>query len=767
MKIFDRIVQSNTEPSIHSLWVRGNDILIFGKNGWKALDFSGNKELKELLEQEIKDREDADQEIKDTYLPLSGGEMTGRISYNGSFFDSNRIGVAIPDFGSSIIDILGYAAYDIIGEKGIIINAQHIDNWNNWAAVDIGVTIRTENGITRYGPNGVSLPKKTANYILTAANSTVRIPTINGTPVLAETLQEFNLAPLEDGLVPAAYLPSYVDDVLEYNSIDNFPETGESGKIYVDTSSNLTYRWSGSQYIEVSKSIGLGTSAADAYPGNLGQQNADNIATIQGDITNINQVIEGLGNTYLPLTGGDVTGLIFSENSIEIGSKSTFEGESFYTPNSRISSLGFSNYSDPHDSDTNAVYIVGKEVDDWNKWGVVYPGMTIHTASGLTRYYAGGVTIPNKTASDLLNAVGSTTTLKTINNNSLLGSGNIELPTTESIQDITGSNTYTGANYISKETNLTDAVVQLDEEIKATNDNLALEHANAEATYAKKTELSSYLPLSGGTLTGNLTLDKNLYVDGISKFHSLVTVFYDDDSELQVTGNTGLFGTPGVSLLGSGKIKVGYIDGDNLSINKDGITIPNKTVNDLLNAGGSTTPISNIVMTTGDQVVTGSKRFYNPIETGSIHYNRDSSSPDKIFINYSQSIGATDINDHTILKAVVIKNSVPYTIEMKPNSIEMSASSGTSVRLSTEAGGYLNLGSNADKDNPALKITGDGLTFRSRNSNELINAGGGFTSADTFVKTSSGSKTIWTGTQSEYEAVNPKDANTLYFITEG
>jgi hypothetical protein len=67
-----------------------------------------------------------------------------------------------------------------------------------------------------------------------------------------------------------------------------------------------------------------------------------------------------------------------------------------------------------------------------------------------------------------------------------------------------GTNTYTGANYISKETNLTDAVLQLDEEIKATNDNLDLEHANAEATYAKKTELGNYLPLSGGTLNGPL-----------------------------------------------------------------------------------------------------------------------------------------------------------------------------------------------------------------------------------------------------------------------
>ena len=71
-----------------------------------------------------------------------------------------------------------------------------------------------------------------------------------------------------------------------------------------------------------------------------------------------------------------------------------------------------------------------------------------------------------------------------------------------------GTNIYTGANYISKETNLTEAVLQLDEEIKATNDNLTLEHENAEATYAKKTELGNYLPLSGGTLTGNIVLEE-------------------------------------------------------------------------------------------------------------------------------------------------------------------------------------------------------------------------------------------------------------------
>lgn len=40
-------------------------------------------------------------------------------------------------------------------------------------------------------------------------------------------------------------------DVVEYNSKNDFPATGETGKIYVDKSTNLTYRWSGSTYIQV------------------------------------------------------------------------------------------------------------------------------------------------------------------------------------------------------------------------------------------------------------------------------------------------------------------------------------------------------------------------------------------------------------------------------------------------------------------------------------------------------------------------------------
>lgn len=73
-----------------------------------------------------------------------------------------------------------------------------------------------------------------------------------------------------NGLVPASQLPSFVDDVLEYLSKSSFPATGETGKIYVDTTTNLTYRWSGSAYVEISPSLALGTTSSTAFRGDYG-----------------------------------------------------------------------------------------------------------------------------------------------------------------------------------------------------------------------------------------------------------------------------------------------------------------------------------------------------------------------------------------------------------------------------------------------------------------------------------------------------------------
>ena len=76
--------------------------------------------------------------------------------------------------------------------------------------------------------------------------------------VLHEKGKPNGLASLdESGKVPSNQLPSYVDDVLEYDTFNNIPEKGESGKIYVINDTNKTYRWSGSKYIEVSPTEGI------------------------------------------------------------------------------------------------------------------------------------------------------------------------------------------------------------------------------------------------------------------------------------------------------------------------------------------------------------------------------------------------------------------------------------------------------------------------------------------------------------------------------
>lgn len=87
-----------------------------------------------------------------------------------------------------------------------------------------------------------------------------------------------NFANLSDnGKVPANQLPSYVDDVLEYGTFSTFPATGEDGKIYVAQDTNLTYRWSGTRYVEISQSLALGETSSTAYPGDKGKQLSEDL----------------------------------------------------------------------------------------------------------------------------------------------------------------------------------------------------------------------------------------------------------------------------------------------------------------------------------------------------------------------------------------------------------------------------------------------------------------------------------------------------------
>lgn len=95
------------------------------------------------------------------------------------------------------------------------------------------------------------------------------------------------LASLDDsGKVPSTQLPSYVDDVLEFTQLDQLPKPGESGKIYVVTSTNLQYRWSGSDYVEISKSLALGETSSTAYPGDKGKATTDVVNSLSDNLVN-------------------------------------------------------------------------------------------------------------------------------------------------------------------------------------------------------------------------------------------------------------------------------------------------------------------------------------------------------------------------------------------------------------------------------------------------------------------------------------------------
>ena len=76
-------------------------------------------------------------------------------------------------------------------------------------------------------------------------------------------LAGYVVAPLTNGTVPALYLPSYVDDVVESTNFASLSATGETGKIYVTLDNNKTYRWSGSTYVEISPSPGSTDSVTE------------------------------------------------------------------------------------------------------------------------------------------------------------------------------------------------------------------------------------------------------------------------------------------------------------------------------------------------------------------------------------------------------------------------------------------------------------------------------------------------------------------------
>lgn len=98
------------------------------------------------------------------------------------------------------------------------------------------------------------------------------------------------------GLVPSAQLPAYVDDVVTAANFAALPGTGETGKIYVTLDTNLTYRWNGSGYTEISASLALGETSSTAYRGDRGKAAYDHSLLTSGNPHSVTKSEVGLGN---------------------------------------------------------------------------------------------------------------------------------------------------------------------------------------------------------------------------------------------------------------------------------------------------------------------------------------------------------------------------------------------------------------------------------------------------------------------------------------
>lgn len=200
-------------------------------------------------------------DISTTYVTRAGNEdvtgvhnFTNGIEINGVPITKNENGVVYIEGNlavkggvtmfaddsvteSTIRDAIGNAGYD--GATGLAAFNSSQFNINEDGTVSI------IGGSTGVDSVGVLAVVEEAGYIKEneVAASYInknQIGTANGLATLGS-----------DGKVPSSQLPSYVDDVLEYANKSNFPTTGESGKIYVETSTSKAYRWSGSTYVEI------------------------------------------------------------------------------------------------------------------------------------------------------------------------------------------------------------------------------------------------------------------------------------------------------------------------------------------------------------------------------------------------------------------------------------------------------------------------------------------------------------------------------------
>lgn len=132
-------------------------------------------------------------------------------------------------------------------------------------------------------------------------------------------------ADLINGLIPSSQLPSYVDDVLEYNTRAQFPTTWEKGKIYITINDDSQWRWTGTTYKKMVSSP-WSTDAIPEGSQNLYFTDARAKNAVQSDLNGKADLVGGrVPASQLPeVSQIDESNLVHKSWDEEVGGKKSF-----------------------------------------------------------------------------------------------------------------------------------------------------------------------------------------------------------------------------------------------------------------------------------------------------------------------------------------------------------------------------------------------------------------------------------------------------------
>lgn len=292
------------------------------------------------------------------------------------------------------------------------------------------------------------------------------------------------------GVIDAAHLPSYVDDVLEgfYDGSDrvfykNYDAssgkysnayTGENGKIYVDYNTNKTYRWSGRSYVVISETIALGTTHSTAGYGDESRA-AYNHSTKTGNPHGTTKADLGL-------------------SSVENKSSATIRGE--LTSANVTTALGYT----PPRTDTNTHYtthIVAGAANNTANAATTNGNTHINVTDDNT--FRSGVAIKGTGATTVTSDASGNITVNSTDSNTWRGIQN-NLTSTFTDQSLSAAQGKVlndkFASYVPTSRTVNG---------KALSANITLSASDVGAATASHSH--SYLSLSGGTMTGRILRD--------------------------------------------------------------------------------------------------------------------------------------------------------------------------------------------------------------------------------------------------------------------